>query len=63
MDADGEISGGVILYQNKEVLMKTIKRILAVLLLIVTVLVVSYFIYTAKQIPKTEALYEITKNI
>lgn len=43
--------------------MKTIKRILAVLLLIITVLVVSYFIYTAKQIPKTEALYEITKKI
>lgn len=43
--------------------MKTIKRILAVLLLIVTVLAVSYLVYTAKQIPKTEALYEITKNI
>lgn len=43
--------------------MKTIKRILAVLLLIITVLAVSYLIYTVKQIPNAEAIYEITKNM
>lgn len=43
--------------------MKTFKRIMAVLLLIITILLVSYFIYTAKQIPinlnVSEVLYEI----
>ena len=43
--------------------MKTFKRIMAVLLLIITILLVSYFIYTAKQIPinsgVSEVIYEI----
>lgn len=43
--------------------MKTIKRILAVLLLIITVLAVSYFVYTAKNLPITEAIYETAKSI
>lgn len=43
--------------------MKTLKRILAVLLLIVTVLAVSYFIYTAKNLPVTEVIYETAKSI
>lgn len=43
--------------------MKVIKKILAVLLLIITILAVSYLIYTAKQIPSTEAIYETAKSI
>ena len=31
--------------------MKTLKRIIAVLLLFITILAVSYIVYTAKQIP------------
>lgn len=45
--------------------MKTFKRIMAILLLIITVLGVSYLVYTAKQIqPETavsEVLYEMAK--
>lgn len=45
--------------------MKTFKRIMAILLLIITVLAVSYLVYTAKQIqPATvvsEVLYEMAK--
>ena len=43
--------------------MKTLKRIIAVLLLFITILAVSYFVYTAKQIPPentiSEVLYEV----
>ncbi len=43
--------------------MKTFKRIIAVLLLVITIFVVSYFVYTAKQIPinadVSEVVYEI----
>ena len=43
--------------------MKTFKRIIAVLSLIIIVLAVSYFVYTAKQIPPentiSEVLYEV----
>lgn len=46
--------------------MKTFKRIMAIILLIVTVLAVSYLVYTAKQIqPETavsEVLYEVAKT-
>lgn len=45
--------------------MKTLKRIIAVLLLFITILAVSYVVYTAKQIPPeniiSEMLYEIAK--
>ena len=45
--------------------MKTFKRIIAVLLLFITILAVSYVVYTAKQIPLentiSEVLYEIAK--
>lgn len=45
--------------------MKTLKRIIAVLLLFITILAVSYVVYTAKQIPPentiSEVLYEIAK--
>ncbi len=43
--------------------MKIVKRIIAILLLFVTILAVSYFVYTAKQIPTqntiSEVLYEV----
>ena len=45
--------------------MKTFKRIMVILLLVITVLAVSYLVYTAKQIqPETavsEVLYEMAK--
>lgn len=44
--------------------MKTLKRITAVLLLFVTILAVSYIVYTVKQIPPdntiSEVLYEVS---
>ena len=46
--------------------MKTLKRIIAVLLLFITILAVSYVVYTAKQIPSentiSEVLYEVAKT-
>ena len=46
--------------------MKTLKRIIAVLLLFITILAVSYVVYTVKQIPPentiSEVMYEITKT-
>lgn len=43
--------------------MKTLKRIMAVLLLFVIILAVSYIVYTVKQIPPdntiSEVLYEV----
>mgnify|MGYP004563024843 FL=1 len=51
-------------HQNKENFnVKTLKRITAVLLLFITILAVSYIVYTAKQIPPentiSEVLYEV----
>ena len=47
--------------------MKTLKRIIAVLLLFITILAVSYFIYTAKQIPSENtvsgAAYEVATTV
>ena len=44
-------------------IMKIVKRIMAVLLLFITIMAVSYFVYTAKQIPPentiSEVLYEV----
>ena len=46
--------------------MKTLKRIIAVLLLFITILAVSYIVYTARKIPPentiSEVLYEIAKT-
>ena len=46
--------------------MKTLKRIIAVLLLLITILAVSYSVYTVKQIPLentiSEVLYEVAKT-
>ncbi len=46
--------------------MKTFKRIIAILSLIIIILAVSYVVYTAKQIPPentiSEVLYEIAKT-
>ena len=46
--------------------MKTLKRIIAVLLLFITILAVSYVVYTVKQIPPkntiSEVLYEVAKT-
>ncbi len=46
--------------------MKTLKRIIAVLLLFITILAVSYIVYTVKQISLentiSEVLYEIAKT-
>lgn len=39
--------------------MKTLKRIIAVLLLFITILAVSYIVYTAKQIPLENAISEV----
>lgn len=43
--------------------MKTLKRIIAVLLLFITILAVSYIVYTVKQTPQvntfSEVLYEV----
>ncbi len=51
-------------HQNKEnFIVKTLKRIMAVLLLFVIILAVSYIVYTVKQIPPdnmiSEVLYEV----
>lgn len=46
--------------------MKTLKRIIAVLLLFITILAVSYIVYTERKIPPentiSEVLYEIAKT-
>lgn len=46
--------------------MKIVKRIMAVLLLFITILAVSYFVYAAKQIPSENtvvgATYEVAKT-
>lgn len=46
--------------------MKTFKRIIAILSLIIIILAVSYIVYTARQIPPentiSEVLYEIAKK-
>ena len=46
--------------------MKIVKRIMAVLLLFVTILAVSYIVYTVKQISPentiSEVLYEVATN-
>ena len=53
-------------YFIKEVNLKTFKRIMAIILLIITVLAVSYRVYTAKQIQPeavvSEVLYEVAKT-
>ncbi len=47
--------------------MKRFKRIIAILSFIVIIFAVSYFVYTAKQIPSentiTEAVYEVATTI
>ena len=47
-------------------IMKIVKRIMAVLLLFITILAVSYIVYTTKQIPPentiSEVLYEVAKT-
>ncbi len=47
--------------------MKTFKRIIAILSLIIIILAVSYIVYTERQIPPentiSEVLYEIAKTI
>ena len=42
--------------------MKTVKRILAVLFIIVVAVVIGYVVYTAQHIP-TEAVYEAAERI
>ncbi len=53
-------------YFIKEAILKTFKRIMAIILLIVTVLAVSYLAYTAKQNQPeavvSEVLYEVAKT-
>lgn len=47
--------------------MKTFKRIIAILSLIIIILAVSYIVYTARQIPPentiSEVLYEVATTI
>ena len=54
-------------HSNKEIfIMKTLKRIAAVLMLLMAILTISYFVYTARQIPPenivSEVLYEVAKT-
>ena len=46
--------------------MKTLKRIATVLMLLIAILTISYFAYTARQIPSentiSEVLYEVAKT-
>ena len=42
--------------------MKIIKRILAVVVLILVILLISYAVFTAKNIEYAEVLYEATKS-
>ena len=42
--------------------MKTLKRIIAVISIIVVILLVSYIVFTAKKIESAEVLYETTKS-
>lgn len=64
--AGGSDSVGVIFIKTGGNLLKTFKRIIAVLSLIIIILAVSYFVYTAKQIPQentiSEVLYEVAKT-
>ena len=43
--------------------MKTLKRIIAVLLLFITILAVSYVVYTAKQIPPENTISEVMYEV
>ena len=65
-DAGGRNSVGVILLKFRRFTLKTFKRIIAILSLIIIFLVVSYFVYTAKRIPSEntilEVLYEVAKT-
>ena len=67
-DAGGSYgSSALINYKKQENFnMKTLKRIMAVLLLFITILAVSYVVYTVKQISPentiSEVLYEIAKT-
>ena len=42
--------------------MKTLKRIIAVISIILVILLVSYIVFTARQIESAEVLYETTKS-
>lgn len=42
--------------------MKILKRILAVVVLILVILLISYAVFTAKNIESAEVLYEATKS-
>ena len=64
MPADLMVRRHYFYHQNKEIFnVKTLKRITAVLLLFVTILAVSYIVYTVKQVPPentiSEVLYEV----
>ena len=43
--------------------MKILKRILAVVLLILMILLISYAVFTAKQLQNSEAIYEAMQTI
>ena len=59
--APAEKSVGVIFLQG-ELKMKTVKRILAIMFIIVVAVVISYVVYTAKNLP-TEAVYEAAESL
>ena len=42
--------------------MKTLKRIIAVISIILVILLVSYIVFTARQIESSEVLYGATKS-
>ena len=44
-------------------IMKIVKRIMAVLLLFITILAVSYFVYTAKQISSENTISGVTYEV
>ena len=43
--------------------MKILKRILAVAVLIIVILLISYAVFTAKQLQNSEAIYEAIQGI
>lgn len=62
-DAGGRNSVGVILLKFRRFTLKTFKRIIAILSLIIIFLAVSYFVYTAKQIPSENTILEVLYEV
>lgn len=57
--ADLSVCRRSFLNKKEKTYMKTFRRIMAVLLLLLTILIVSYVVYTARQIPVDEGISEV----